>query len=152
MKRSWLRRASATAARSASVVFVFVELIDEPGEAHPPLYRWIVLKGQLWSALETELAVHAGLQDAVRRLQPGECRVALLLGAEHAHVHGGLAEIRARVHPGDGHEADPRVLEAPDPFREHLPQSLVHAAHARGHSNVTTSRSTCPSSNAWPAR
>src|SRR6186713_1330293 len=70
MKRSWLRRASATAARSASVVFVFVEFIDEPGEAHPPLYRRIVLKGQLWSALETEFAVDAGLKDAVRRLQP----------------------------------------------------------------------------------
>ena len=99
-----------------------------------------------------KLAVHAALEDAVRGLQAGEGGVALLLGPEHAHVDGGLAKIRARVHAGDRHEADARVLEAADALGEHLPQRLVHAAHARGHSKVTTSRSTCPSSKAWPAR
>src|SRR4051794_35465438 len=152
MKRSLLRRASATAARSASVVFVFVELIDEPGEAHPPLYRRIVLKRQLWGSLQMELPVHAALKDAVGRLQTGEGRVALLRGSEHAHVHGGLAEIPARVHPRDRHEAYARVLEAADALREHRPQGFVHAPHPSGHSKVTTSRSTCPSSKACPAR
>src|SRR4051812_261208 len=152
MKRSLLRRASATAARSPSVVFVFVELIDESGEAHPPLYRRIVLKRQLWGSLQTELAVHAALEDTVRGLEAGERGVALLRGPEHAHVDGGLAKVRARVDPGHGHEADARVLQAADAFREHLAQRLVHTAHAAGHSKVTTSRSTCPSSKAWPAR
>ena len=97
MKRSLLRRASATAARSASGVFVVVELIDEPGEARTPLHRRIVLKRQLWGSLQMELAVHATLEDAVRGLQAGEGGVALLRGPEHAHIDGGLAKVRARV-------------------------------------------------------
>ena len=70
MKRSLLRRASATAARSASWCSSGVELIDQPGEAHPPLDRRIVLKGQLWGSLQVELAVHAALEDAVRGVSP----------------------------------------------------------------------------------
>src|ERR1044072_3434867 len=121
MKRSWPRIAFATAARSAaSGVFVCVELIDEPREAHPPLHRRIVLKGQLWGALEPELAVHPGLEDSVGGLEPGDRRIALLLGPEHADVDRRVAEIRARIDPGDRDEADARGFEASDSLRQHL--------------------------------
>jgi hypothetical protein len=121
MKRSWLRRTSATAARSTAVVFVGIELIDEPGEARTPLNRRIVLKRQLWGSLQMELAVHVALEDTVRGLQAGEGGIPLLRGSEHADIDGGLAKVRARGHAGHGHEADARILEGGDALGEHFP-------------------------------
>src|SRR5918999_4955573 len=85
-KRSWPRIASAIVRRSVWVVFAWRELIDEPGEPDAPLYRRIVLKGQLWGSLETKLAIDTGLEHSVRGLETCERRLALLLRAEHAHV------------------------------------------------------------------
>src|SRR3954468_6878160 len=137
---------------AASLVFVWVGLIDEPGEAHPPLHRRIVLEGQLWSSLQMKLAVDELLQHPVGGLEAGQCGVALSLGAEDAHEDGRLAEVRARVHPGDRDEPDARILERTDPFREHLAERLVHTPHASAHSKVTTWRSTGPSPHAWGPR
>src|SRR3954447_11753947 len=153
MNRSRSRIAAATwPSSAASLVFVWVELIDEPGEAHPPLHRRIVLEGQLWSSLQMELAVHATLQHSVGGLQALERGVPLALGAENAHVDSRLAEVRAGVHPRHGDEADAGILERADPLGKHLAERLVHAPHATAHSKVTTSRSTAPSSNAWAPR
>src|SRR5436190_12995687 len=89
-KRSCARIASAIVRRSVSVVFVWRELIDKPGEPYAPLYRRIVLEGQLWSSFEMELAVDPALQNSVRGLQGCDRRFALALGAKDAHVDGGL--------------------------------------------------------------
>src|SRR3954471_5674812 len=63
-KRSFERRASATACRSL-VVWVWGELIDQLGHADPALDGRIVFEGQLWSPLHSQLARHARLQDPV---------------------------------------------------------------------------------------
>src|SRR5207245_5492884 len=72
-KRSRSRRASATAVSS----FVGGELIDQLRHPHPPLNRLIVLEGQLGSPLHSELARDARLQNAVRRGEARERRLAL---------------------------------------------------------------------------
>src|SRR5688572_12408446 len=151
-KRSWSRMASAIFGRSVSVVFVWRELIDKPGEPDAPLYRRIVLKGQLWSSLETKFPVDTGLEHSVRGLETGERRLPLRLGAQHADVDRRLPQVGARLDARDGDEADPRVLERADALREHLAERLVHPAHPAAHSSVTISRSVRPSSNAWPER
>src|SRR6185503_13148174 len=77
-KRSWERSASATACRSL-VCCVWGELIDELGHADPALDRRIVFEGQLGSPLQPELARDAGLQEPVRRGEPGQRAFAFAL-------------------------------------------------------------------------
>src|SRR5919206_1340042 len=88
-KRSCERRASTTAARS----FVSGELIDELCHADPALDRRIVLEGQLRGPLHSQLAPDACLEDAVRRGEPGEGRVALPLRPEDADEDARVAEV-----------------------------------------------------------
>src|SRR5438045_6593074 len=82
-KRSRERIASATASTS---LVVWGELIDQLRHADPALDRGIVFERQLRRPLHSELAREALLQDAVRRGEPGEALLALLLGAEDAEA------------------------------------------------------------------
>src|SRR5213592_2864898 len=100
-KRSRERIASATASTS---LVVWGELIDQLRHADPALDRGIVFERQLRCPLHSELAREAPLQDAVRRGEPGEALLALLLGAEDADVDASVAEVRRRLDAGDGHE------------------------------------------------
>src|ERR671925_1175656 len=102
-KRSCSRTASAIVRRSVSVVFAWRELIDKPGEPYAPLYRRIVLEGQLGGSLETKLAVDTALQHSVRGLKTVERGPALALGAEHADEDRRLAQVRARLDARDRH-------------------------------------------------
>src|SRR5579864_5765941 len=128
-KRSFARRASATALRS---LVGWGELIDEVGHAHAALDRGIVLERQLRSPLHPELAREAALQQPVRRGEALERRLPLPRRAEDAHVHGRMVEVGRRHDACDGDEADARVLQ----FRERLPEDpadrLVHSPHALG--------------------
>src|SRR5207237_6505515 len=113
-KRSWSRIASATAASSLAVVWG--EFINQLGHADPALDRRIVLEHQLGGSLQTQLVCDPRLEDGVRSLEAGERLRALALRAQHRHVHARVSEVRRRLDPGDGDEADPRVLELPDPL------------------------------------
>src|SRR5581483_8175346 len=132
-KRSFLRVASATAARS---VVVWGELIDEVCHAHAALDRRIVLEGQLRGPLHSQLAREPALEHPVRCGQPLQRRLALAGGTEDADVHGCVPQVRRRVDAGDGDEADARVLELRQRLGEHLPERLVHPAHPFGHGGL----------------
>ena len=54
---------------------------------------------------------HRLLQHAVRGLEPGHRRVALLGAAEDGHVHACLAQVGAGVHRGNGHKSYAWVAE-----------------------------------------
>src|SRR3954464_11963264 len=157
-KRSCARIASATAASSPAVVWC--EFIDQFRHADPALDRRIVCELELRGSLEAQLACDLRLQDGVRRLQRGQCPFAFLLRAEHGDEHPRLAQIRRCLDAGNRDEADPRVLELPDAFGQHLPDRFVDASHALAHrayssgsralrrySTLTTSRSARTSSN-----
>src|SRR6476646_6655842 len=140
-KRSWLRIASATAARSAvggvlivvGVVGPGSEVVDQLRHPHPLLDGRIVFEGELRSPLELELVRDLGLEDAARRRQAAERRVALPRAPAHADVDRGVLEVSRRGHAGHGHEADPRVLEIRQRLGQHLPDRLVDAAHPLSH-------------------
>src|SRR5947209_19839972 len=66
-KRSLARSASATACRSA--VVLWGELIDELCHAHAALDRRIVLEGELGSSLHPEFACQPRLQQTVRSVE-----------------------------------------------------------------------------------
>src|SRR5437868_7136358 len=117
-KRSWLRIASATAVSSVAVVWG--EFIDQLRHADPALDRRIVLERQLRSSFQAQLTRDARLQDRVRRLQSGDRLRALSLGPEHGDEHARVSQVRRRLHAGDRHEPDPRVLELPDSLRQDL--------------------------------
>src|SRR5512133_1400936 len=129
-KRSCDRIAAATAATS---LVVWGELIDQLRHADPALDGRIVFERELRRPLHPELASEPRLQDAVRRLEPGEAVLPALLGPEHAHVDACMAQVRRGLDAGHGDEADPRVLQLADRFGEHLPDGLVDAPHAPAH-------------------
>src|SRR4051812_15135760 len=133
-KRSCERIASATAFRS-SVVF-WRELIDELGHADPALDRRIVLEGQLGRPLHSELLGQAGLQDPVRGGEAVQCPLPLSLGTEHADENRGMTQVGRGLDTRDGDEADPRILELDDSFRDHLADGLVHSAHPVAHAGI----------------
>src|ERR671923_941531 len=135
-KRSWLRRRSAPAVISLAVVWG--ELIDQLGHADPALDRRIVLERQLRSPLHPKLARDARLQNRVRRLQTLERPRALPLGAEHRDEDTRVPKVGRRFDAGDSDEADPRVLELPDRFGEHLPDRFVDATHSVGHARYSS--------------
>src|SRR5436190_12048810 len=127
-KRSWERSASATACKSL-VFLLWGELIDELRHADPTLDRRIVFERQLGSPLHSQLAGQAGLEQPMCRREPGQRLLALRLGAEHAHEHPRMAQIRGGLDAGHGDEADPRVLQLPYALRDDLAHGLVDAAH-----------------------
>src|SRR5262249_3498949 len=129
-KRSCDRIASATAATS---LVVWGELIDQLRHADPTLDGGIVFEGELRRPLHPELARQPGLEDAVRRLEPVEGVLPALLGPEHAHVDARVAQVGRGLDPGDGDEADPRVLQLADGLGEHLADGLVDTPHAAAH-------------------
>src|SRR5205823_757906 len=129
-KRSRERIASATAATS---LVVWGELIDQLRHADPVLDRRIVFERELWCSLKPELAREPALQNAVRRLQTRQALALLGLRSEDTHVNPRVPQVRRGLDSGDGHEADPRVLQLPDRFREHLPDRLVNAPHSVAH-------------------
>src|SRR4029077_9203586 len=131
-KRSFERIASATACRSL-VICVWGELIDQLGHADPALDRRIVFEGQLGGSFHSQLARHAGLQDAVRRGEAVERLHALGLRAEHADEDTRVAEIRRGLDGGDGDEADPRVLQLADGLGDDLADSFVDSTHPVPH-------------------
>src|SRR4051812_4312098 len=135
-KRSWSRIASATAARSLAVVWG--EFIDELRHADPALDRRIVLEGQLGCSLQMQLARETRLQHGMRGLQSGECLHTLPLRSEHGHEDTGVPNVRRRFDSGDGHEPDPRILQLPHSFREHLADRFVHATHALCHASYSS--------------
>src|SRR4051794_6981861 len=151
-KRSFERSASETALRSSFIAWR--ELVDQLTHADAALDRRIVFEGQLGSPLHFQLPGEAGLKNAVGRGEPVERLVSLPRGPEDTDEDRGLAQIGRSLDAGDRHEADPRILQLPHRLRDHLANGLVDAAHPVAHtsSSVTTSRSSCPSSNAWPAR
>src|SRR5437763_6745081 len=129
-KRSRERIASATAATS---LVVWGELIDQLRHADPALDRRIVFECELWCSLKPELAREPALQNAVRRLQTRQALALLGLRSEDTHVNPRVPQVRRGLDSGDGHEADPRVLQLPGRFREHLPDRLVNAPHSVAH-------------------
>src|ERR671923_1892086 len=86
-KRSFARRASATACSSVVVVG---ELIDQLRHAHAALDRRIVRERQLRGPLQAELSAEPSLQDAVGGGEPVERGLALTLRAKDAHEDPGL--------------------------------------------------------------
>src|SRR5918998_1885713 len=122
-KRSRSRTTSAIALRSASVVVWCCcvirgmgvggrrELVDQLRHAYALLDRGIVFERKQRSPLEMQLTRHPRLQHAVSSRQPGQAALALPLTAEHAHVDARVAQVRRRLHAGDGHEPDAGVLE-----------------------------------------
>src|SRR5262245_31285006 len=127
-KRSLSRNAATTACMSVWVgiaLFGRSELVDHPREPDAPLDRRIVFERQDRSSPRTELVRELRLQHAVRRLQPGERALLLLLAPEHADVDGRVREVLRRPHARDRHEADPRVLQARKAVRDHLADRLV---------------------------
>src|SRR5581483_2996999 len=139
VKRSFPRRAFTTACRSVvfceAVIFGQLrgELLDQRRHADPPLDRLIVGERKRRRPSQGELAVDLRLQDAVRRLEARERLAALAVASEHRHEDPRLAEVGRHVHRRHGHEADPRVLEVAESFRDDRPDRLVHPAHALGH-------------------
>ena len=61
--------------------------------------------------LEPQLAADAALQEAVRGPQRLERALALARVAEHADVDARVAQVRAGLDSGDGHESDAGVLQ-----------------------------------------
>src|SRR6266508_926359 len=96
--RSWPRIASPT--RSCSVIGG--ELIDELRHPDPAFDRGIVFEGELRSPLEPQLSGQMSLEHSVSRGEPGECPLALALGAEHADVHDGTSQVRRGLDRGHG--------------------------------------------------
>src|SRR5665647_1873441 len=138
-KRSCARSASATACRSVfCAIPVGGELVDELCHTDATLDREIVLEGQLRSPLHPELPRELSLQQPVRCFQPGERRPLLAGVSEHAHVHRRDAQIGARHHAGDRHEADPRVLQLGQRLRQDLPDGRVHPAHSLAHEGYSS--------------
>src|SRR4051812_28564109 len=128
-KRSFARIASATAPSS----LVWGELIDQLRHPNPPFHGRIVFEGQLRGPLQPELPADPALEDAVGRAERRHGLLALALAAENADVDARLTEVRRRVDAGHGDEADPRVLQLEQPFRQHLADGLVHTAHPLRH-------------------
>src|SRR6266571_4315739 len=127
-KRSCSRIACATAERSLAVVWG--ELIDQLRHPDPSLDGRIVLERQLRGPLEPELAGDLGLEHGVRGLERLECLHALPLDSENGDEHASMAKVGRGFDAGDGDEADPRVLQAPDGLGENLLDGLVDSAHA----------------------
>src|SRR5215831_10235792 len=133
-KRSCCRSASAIAFRSVvCVIVVRRELVDQAGHAHAALDRRIVLEGQLRGSLQPELAGDSRLENPVRGFQPEEGVLLLATRAEHAHVDRGATQVGSGVDPGHRDEADSRVLQLRERFREYVPHCLVHPAHPLAH-------------------
>src|SRR5947207_2481086 len=125
---------STTAATS---LVVWGELIDQLRHADPALDRRIVFERELWCSLKPELAREPALQNAVRRLQTRQALALLGLRSEDTHVNPRVPQVRRGLDSGDGHEADPRVLQLPNRFREHLPDRLVNAPHSVAHASYS---------------
>src|SRR5262249_56528148 len=93
-KRSLLRSASRTAAKSVMVVVIGCHLVDQPAHPDAPLDRGIVFEGQVRRSLQAELAGDPRLDDRMGRLEPGERALPLLLVAEHRAVDRRLPPVR----------------------------------------------------------
>src|SRR5688572_21222589 len=118
-KRLCARIASTTASRSDCFV-VWGELIDQLGHVHAALDRRIVLERQLRSPLQAQLARDPRLEHGVACIEGGETAGALRLRTEHADEHTRLPQVGRSLDPGDGDEADPRVLEVAESLGENL--------------------------------
>ena len=107
-------------------------------DPHPVVDRLVVTELERGRVLHVQLAADLGLQEARGGLQPDERLLALVVGAEHAHVHARMAKVWTCVYPGHCHKADPRVLEVVrDMARQDLPHGLVHPPHPRrSHPNL----------------
>ncbi len=85
-------------------------------------------------ALHAQLAARPPLEHAMGGLETRQRLGALVLVAEHAHVHAGVAQVWAGFNGGHGHESYAGVSEAlGDPRRDDLTDRLVDPAHAVGH-------------------
>src|SRR5712691_5228614 len=136
MNRSWPRIASATAVSSLAVVWG--ELIDQLRHADPALDRRIVLEGQLWGSLHSEFTRESRLEHRVCSLQSRQRVGALPLGAQHRDEDAGVTQVGRGLDPRDRDEADARVLELPDSFREHLSDGFVYPAHSIRHQGYSS--------------
>src|SRR3954469_12647355 len=155
--RSWPRTASATAASSVAVVWG--EFIDQLCHAAPTLDGRIVFELQLRSSLHPQLAREPRLEDRMRSLQADERLLPLPLRSQHRDEDARMPEVGGRLDPCHRDEPDAWILELANPFRQHLADRFVDAAHSLGHaayssdySTLTTSRSDRTSSNSCPER
>src|SRR5215216_1277 len=103
-------RAQTTTATRRSRSVIGGELIDELRHPDPAFDRGIVFEGELRSPLEPQLSSQVSLEDPMSRGEPGECPLALALGAEHADVHDRTSQVGRGLDAGHGYEPDPRVL------------------------------------------
>jgi uncharacterized membrane protein YfcA len=76
----------------------------------------------------------------MRGLEAGERFLALRFRSQNGDVDTCVSQIRGRLDARDGDEADPRVLQAADFFREHFADGLVDSAHPVGHSTPCSVR------------
>src|SRR6266404_4003594 len=138
-KRSCSRNAATTACKSLDVcVILGCELVYQAAHAHALLDGRIVLEGQLWGSLHSQLARELRLQQSVSRFQSAQGRGSLLDGAEHADVDGRVPKVGRGDDARHGDEADPRVFELGQRLGQHLPYRLVHTPHSLGHGTYSS--------------
>src|SRR4029077_1378091 len=116
-------------------------VLEQAGDAVPPLDRVVVFEGQRRCPLHSHAVRDLRLENPMARAQARERVLALLLGAEHADVDAGGAEVRSGVNVGHGHESDTwvlklssyrvgedlsdRLVDAPHPGRPHRPATIT---------------------------
>src|SRR5262249_48316446 len=136
VKRSLVRIASTTAARSLAVVWG--ELIDQLRHPDPALNRRIVFEGQLRRPLHAELTREPRLEHRMGSLYSLERRFARLLRAEDGNEHPRVSQVGRRLDSRDRDKPDPRILELTDSLGQHLPDGFVHAAHPIRHARYSS--------------
>ena len=106
-------------------------------DAHAPVDRLVVGEAERGVRFMRSSLAIACWRSPCAASRPARVALALVLVAEHAHVHAGMAQIRACIDSGHRYESYARVLEAlRDPAREDLTDRLVHPAHAvAGHAS-----------------
>src|SRR5690349_10472750 len=110
------RSSARTWSRSARLPLVIIStpvaglIVDQARDPHAAIHRFVVFEGQGGRVLEGQLGCDPALQKPMRRSQALEAGLALGGVAEHAHVHTSVAQIRAGLDSGYGHETHAGVL------------------------------------------
>src|SRR5689334_17671169 len=103
-KRSRERSSATTCSMADAATASVMLVLEQPRDPHALFDGVVVAEREGRGALHPRLGRDLRLQDAMRRAQASECRLALLLGAEHADVHLGGTKVWAGLHGCHGHE------------------------------------------------
>src|SRR5436190_21215853 len=102
---------SASEASLASATAVVASLIEQPRDSNAALGCLVVVEGERRRALGPRFARDRCLENAMRGAESRERRLTFGVIAEDADVDPRRAEVGTCIHGGNGHEANPRVLE-----------------------------------------